>query len=350
MDIPRGPARARGATLSSPDVASTLRAWLANEYGGKVVDAEAPRAIGAGFSTLIDYVRFAGERLPPEWQRPLVARTHRTVSEAAVARREAAIQEWCCTHQYPAPRVIALFGPGELLDLPVQVMQRGPDLTLLDAVKRAPWRAPALVDRLASLQIQLHALPVSNWPDGEREGLAERRLRLVRRWLATHEDADLSAALSRVEPLLPDLEAAPAVACHGDFHPLNVLVDADTSMVIDWTDAALGDRHGDVVAHEPAVPLRCRPRDVEPGGKGRDGRHAGVALEAFPPRVHALGAARRRSPQEMGSSAPPSRVGPGRRGPRGGRRARTAGPYRAPVVDQEAVRGRVGMSGTTIQC
>ena len=36
------------------------------------------------------------------------------------------------------------------------------------------------------------------------------------------------------------------VACHGDFHPLNVLVDGDTSMVIDWTDAALGDRHGDV--------------------------------------------------------------------------------------------------------
>ena len=39
---------------------------------------------------------------------------------------------------------------------------------------------------------------------------------------------------------------APAVACHGDFHPLNVLVDAESSWVLDWTDAGLGDRHGDV--------------------------------------------------------------------------------------------------------
>ena len=189
---------------------------------------------------------FAGERLPPEWQRPLVARTHKTVSEAAVARREAAIQEWCSTHQYPAPRVIALFGPGELVDLPVQVTQRGPDKTLLDAVKRAPWRAPGLVDRLASLQIQLHALPIGDWPEPDGEGLAARRLRLVRRFLSTHENPDLSAALARVETLLPELDAGPRVACHGDFHPLNVLVDGDTSMVVDWTDAALGDRHGDV--------------------------------------------------------------------------------------------------------
>jgi aminoglycoside phosphotransferase (APT) family kinase protein len=175
-----------------------------------------------------------------------VARTHKTVEEAAVARREAAIQEWCVDQAYPAPRVIAVFDPGELGDLPVQVMQRGPDATLLDAVKRAPWRAPKLVDRLAALQVQLHALPVDRWPEPDGDGLAARRLRLVRRWLAAHDDADLRAALTRVEPLLPELDASPRVACHGDFHPLNVLVDGDESMVVDWTDAALGDRHGDV--------------------------------------------------------------------------------------------------------
>ena len=34
--------------------------------------------------------------------------------------------------------------------------------------------------------------------------------------------------------------------CHGDFHPLNVLVDGDDAWLIDWTDAALGPREGDV--------------------------------------------------------------------------------------------------------
>ena len=223
-----------------------LRARLERDFGGPVVDAEPPRAIGTGFSTLIHFVRFAGETLPSPWRQPLVVRIHQTVGEAPIARREAAIQEWCFEHDFPAPQIVALFSPGDLIELPVQVMQRGPDATLLDAVKHAPWRALSLVDRLAALQLQLHSLPTRDWPEAETEGLAERRLRLVRRFLTTSNDAELRAAVARVEPLLPDLEAGPHVACHGDFHPLNVLVDADRAMVIDWTDAALGDRHGDV--------------------------------------------------------------------------------------------------------
>jgi aminoglycoside phosphotransferase (APT) family kinase protein len=34
--------------------------------------------------------------------------------------------------------------------------------------------------------------------------------------------------------------------CHGDFHPLNTLVDGDSVSIIDWTDAGLGDRHCDL--------------------------------------------------------------------------------------------------------
>ena len=34
--------------------------------------------------------------------------------------------------------------------------------------------------------------------------------------------------------------------CHGDFHPLNVVVDGTSSAVIDWTDAGLGPREADV--------------------------------------------------------------------------------------------------------
>ena len=176
MGLARRPARARGTTLSSPDIASALRAFLTNEYGGSVVDAEPPREIGTGFSTLIHFVHFEGDALPPPWRQPLVVRVHQSVREAPIARREAAIQEWCVTHEYPAPAVLAVFGPGELLDLPAQVMQRGPDSTLLDAVKRAPWRAPALVDRLASLHLRLHALPTHDWPEADGEGLVERRL------------------------------------------------------------------------------------------------------------------------------------------------------------------------------
>jgi aminoglycoside phosphotransferase (APT) family kinase protein len=36
------------------------------------------------------------------------------------------------------------------------------------------------------------------------------------------------------------------VVCHGDFHPLNVMVDGASAAVIDWTDAGLGPREADV--------------------------------------------------------------------------------------------------------
>ncbi len=40
--------------------------------------------------------------------------------------------------------------------------------------------------------------------------------------------------------------AGPHVVCHGDFHPLNVVVDGGRASVIDWTDAGLGPREADV--------------------------------------------------------------------------------------------------------
>ena len=250
------------------DTAAALRQWLEHEYGGTVVDAEAPRSIGTGFSTLIDYVRFAGRDLPSEWTGPLVARTHKTVEEAAVARREAAIQDWCFEQAYPAPRVIAVFGPGELGDLPVQVMQRGPHA---DAVRRgeASSLASAEVGRPSRRagDLRLHVLPIDGWPEPDGDGLADD----VSDWFGagwprtrTPTCASRSRESSRC---CPSSTRPLRSVCHGDFHPLNVLVDRDESMVIDWTDAALGDRHGDV-ARTHLLSLRRGAGDLKPCGEG----------------------------------------------------------------------------------
>ena len=53
-------------------------------------------------------------------------------------------------------------------------------------------------------------------------------------------------ALERVDRLAPRLDGAAPSLCHGDLHPLNVLVDGERASVIDWTDAGMGDRPGDV--------------------------------------------------------------------------------------------------------
>jgi aminoglycoside phosphotransferase (APT) family kinase protein len=223
-----------------------LREWLEQKFGAPVVDEVAPTAIGTGFSTLIHFVHFAGAELPAEWREPLVVRIHQSVDQASVARREAAIQSWCHDRDFPVPRVLVLFEPDELLPLPVQVMERVPGTTMLEAIMKAPWQSGRMLERLADLQLRLHAIPIDGWPEAKEAGLAARRLALVRRSLDRHDDPELRDALVRAERLLPELYAAERVPCHGDFHPLNVMVAGEQATVIDWTDAGLGDRHGDV--------------------------------------------------------------------------------------------------------
>ena len=84
---------------------------------------------------------------------------------------------------------------------------------------------------------------VAGNPDSD---LATRRLSLARRVLEVTEDAGLARGLGQVETLLPRLVVSDPVLCHGDFHPMNILVADSAVWVIDWTDAGVGDRHGDV--------------------------------------------------------------------------------------------------------
>jgi len=232
--------------LDAAAVASVVTRWLAEHVGGQVTLVEPPSTAGDGLDNVIHFARFSGDAVPDAWRGPLVLRIHRTPDRLELARREAAVQEWAAALGYPAPRVVHVFAPGELLALPVQVMERAPGTTMIDALKRSPTQVRSLIRRLAALHVQLHALPIDGWPDPDAPLLADRRLRSVRVWVDDLDDPRLRAALSRAEPLARELDDAERVANHGDFHPLNVLVDGDRLAVIDWTDAALGDRHGDV--------------------------------------------------------------------------------------------------------
>lgn len=232
-----------------PDaVAEAIRGWASERFDSEVSLVGAPSAVGGGFDSYIHFVQLAGAGLPDNWRSPIVVRIVPSVDRADRAKLEAATQTWAADLGYPAPRVLVVLEPGELLGLPVQVMERVPGVTMLDALKRRPWRARALVDQLAELQLQLHGLDPSTWPgDSAPTALADVRLSLTRRAVATLGDPELASALERAEALVPRcFDGGDLVLCHGDFHPLNVLVDGSTSYVIDWTDAGRGPREADV--------------------------------------------------------------------------------------------------------
>jgi len=136
---------------------------------------------------------------------PLVARIAAMPEQLALLERESRLQGWVAEQGFPAPLVLELVPAGALLPFPVQVSERLPGITVAAAMTAAPRRLAA---------------------DGSVPGLAE--------------------GLERTERLLPRLEVPSPAVCHGDFQPGNVLVDGARVSVIDWTDAGVGDRHGDI--------------------------------------------------------------------------------------------------------
>jgi aminoglycoside phosphotransferase (APT) family kinase protein len=228
-------------------VAAALRGWAARRFGDPVTVVETPTAIGAGFDSYIHLVELAGEGLPPAWRQPLVVRLLPSVDRVEQAHREAVVQGWCAEQGFPAPTVLTVLAPDELFGLPAQVMERAPGTTMLAALSARPWRAFALVRQLAGVQRALHALPLDGWPcSTEPQELVDKRLALPRRVAPEVGDPALTAAVARAATLTATASAGPLVVCHGDFHPLNVMVDGDRASVIDWTDAGLGPREADV--------------------------------------------------------------------------------------------------------
>ena len=226
------------------DPGGVLVAWLRDRFGPDV-ELEAPaETSGDGFDSEIHFLSLTGSDVPEGWRGPLVLRIKPDVDRFDIAVREMAIQNWCVATGLPVPRVLEVLEPGAPFDRPAQVMERAPGVMLLDTLLSSPWRFRSLMGQLAALHAQVHRVDPDGFPPGD--DLLDRRLALTR---ATAEQLDhepLRRALADVEVISPRLRGGPQTVCHGDFHPLNVLVGPAGLQLIDWTDAGVGDRHGDV--------------------------------------------------------------------------------------------------------
>lgn len=230
----------------SARVAEVIRLRAADRWG-EVDFADVPSAIGAGFDSYIHLVHLRGGGLPAEWAEPLVVRILPSADRDDQATREAEAQTWSRSVGYAAPRVLEVLAADDAFGLPAQVMERAPGTTMLAGLTRRPWRAVALIDQLAGLQLALHALPTDAWPGStDPRALADKRLGLPRRSAIDLAHPALTAATERVEAVIPQGLGGDLVVCHGDFHPLNVVVDGDRAAVIDWTDAGMGPPEADV--------------------------------------------------------------------------------------------------------
>lgn len=73
------------------------------------------------------------------------------------------MQSWVAAQGYPAPSLLALVPPGEVLEWPVQVMARAAGTTMAGAMAAAPQRMLRLAGELAASQAAPHRVPVPGW-------------------------------------------------------------------------------------------------------------------------------------------------------------------------------------------
>jgi uncharacterized protein (TIGR02172 family) len=114
--------------------------------------------------------------------------------------------------------------------------QRMDGVPMWEIMSRKPWTIYYYARRMAELHVEMHASDI-------QADIPTQRQRLIDKICdAEALPADLrSKALSVLESM-PDGSRL----CHGDFHPLNIMVSGQGEIIIDWIDASLGNPLADL--------------------------------------------------------------------------------------------------------
>ena len=243
-----------------------LRAAL----GAKVAFAAPPAPLSGGFDTTI--LAFDLKGAAPDYGGGLVLRLMPRAGDTERVRREAAIHAALVAQGYPAPRVLLAVTDAAPLGRPFLVLQRLAGANMWLNAFGPGGRARRILGfsrTLASAQARLHRLDPSGLATSlEDAGVDPAELSVegeLRRLVARIEAADLKG-LGPGAAWLADNRPAPAaeaVICHGDFHPLNLVMDGMTlSGVVDWSQTILAEPAYDIAATK--VLLQFGPIDAPP--------------------------------------------------------------------------------------
>lgn len=231
-----GPQARVALTVEAQDVETQLLAALRERTGDASLSFRArPSRITGGFETVI--FTFELEPGHHDLAGPLVVRVfpHGT---GAQSRLEAIVHATLARQGYPAPELLLDGSSATLLGAPYLVMRRIKGGPMLDSLlgPRMTRMAAVMGETLGAL----HALD----PAPLRDALTEHGIDVAGYPLEFAEEFVRGPAAG-LAPLYDWLIAnrphvGAAVICHGDYHPLNIMVDARRVRgVLDWPNVRL---------------------------------------------------------------------------------------------------------------
>jgi aminoglycoside phosphotransferase (APT) family kinase protein len=251
--------------LDGSVIETTLRAaWPA-------VEVKDLRPLTGGQWATMAHLRLAGQ--PGAIPDDVVLRV---APDAAMGAKELAVQAAANDAGIVTPRVHLsgeaggpLVGAWSVMDLAAGESLIT-DLDGAAAIRRLPSLLRDLPRRLADTMATIHRIDPQPVTDRVRAVAPSVALTIDELWPHLHAATDaladdaLTGALERLHQTQPPQRDG--VLCHGDLHPFNLLIDADTVTVLDWTAAAVAPPAYDVantwllVRHPPlAAPAALRP-------------------------------------------------------------------------------------------
>jgi aminoglycoside phosphotransferase (APT) family kinase protein len=264
---------------SGIEIAERLLTHLREETGLPGLDyAEPPRPVGGGYDTQIFGFRLTGA--PAELSTPLILRLYAADDDPVRARWESLVQLTVVSLGYSAPRVLAECLESDRLGGAFIIMERLPGSPTLGAstpgqlLARIPWLLSKLPAILAQEQARLHSLDAQVLTQAlEAAGMSAHgvptagatRDQPLDRIGERIESLNLAGLQSGFQWLVENHPSEPEekVICHGDFHPLNVLIkDGRVSGVVDWSNTVVDDAALDVA--NTRVLLGLAPLEMPP--------------------------------------------------------------------------------------
>lgn len=240
--------------------------WLNTHYPATRY-TRPPERMEGGYDTEVYRFGIKGANLPPG---AFVLRKFPKPDDSGRAYVEASVQESLHESGFPAPAVMLVCADPSILGTPFFVMEYIEGNPLASVPPDVGIRM--MGDTLARLHLIDTSLVVTSLADrGLDNCRLDDRLRSLssfssgRQWLAEPVEW-----LTTHRP-----QRSRVVACHGDFHPFNVLVNAEANVsgVIDWSNFSLMDPAFDIAT--TLISLEVIARHLAPPGSaplpGTDG-------------------------------------------------------------------------------
>lgn len=240
-------------------LSQALLVYLRREWRLPLLEYQSlPKPIVGGFETSIFEFQLRGAS--GDLSGRLILRLFRGGYEAGRALRESVVQNTVSATGYPAPRVFLTCLDESVLGGEFNVMEKMPGKPMLENPSE---RLPETLGRIHAALHQIDPNPLKRML--EAQGIDERRFSLqgLFNWIRGRID---SAGYDWLRPGMDWLdenrpEIGRVAICHGDFHPLNILMkDEKVSGVLDWsgfriTDPALDVAFTKVIISIPAPVL-----------------------------------------------------------------------------------------------